>query len=151
MVQMVSDDMVHVCTHMQVLACTPRTGAVGATAAAPRAPRPTRLHSKKSLWLPSPLPPLIVPPSAELLSGAGDRADSPADQSQATTFAAASAPGRETADAQGERLLHIALPWVFGQRVLAMMAREDARSVDSDGSEPLPAYEPREQGQGDRL
>ncbi|KAL1940454.1 hypothetical protein VTO73DRAFT_9026 [Trametes versicolor] len=47
-------------------------------------------------------------------------------------------------DAQGERLLHLALPWVLGQRVLAFIAREDARSVESGGSEPLPAYEPRE-------
>ncbi|KAL1940460.1 hypothetical protein VTO73DRAFT_9032 [Trametes versicolor] len=50
----------------------------------------------------------------------------------------------ERAEAPGERLLHLALPWVLGQRVLAFIAREDARSVDSGGSEPLPAYEPRE-------
>lgn len=50
----------------------------------------------------------------------------------------------ERAEAPGERLLHLALPWVLGQRVLAFIAREDARSVDSGGSELLPAYVPRE-------
>ncbi|OJT10241.1 hypothetical protein TRAPUB_13234 [Trametes pubescens] len=93
--------------------------------------------------VPTTPPPILVPPSAEPLP---QRSDSPARQytrqSQATT---ASAPGLETADgAHGEGLLHLTLPWVYGQRVLAIMAREDARSVDSGGSEPLPAYEPRE-------
>ncbi|OJT10240.1 hypothetical protein TRAPUB_13233 [Trametes pubescens] len=53
-------------------------------------------------------------------------------------------PAPEMEDVQGERLLHLALSWVLGQRVLAFIAREDTRSVESGGSEPLPAYEPRE-------
>ncbi|OJT11257.1 hypothetical protein TRAPUB_12210 [Trametes pubescens] len=56
------------------------------------------------------------------------------------------APEVVTAGAHGERLLHLALPWVFGQRVLAMMVAgeaADAHDVDSNGSEPLPAYVPR--------
>ncbi|KAL1940473.1 hypothetical protein VTO73DRAFT_9045 [Trametes versicolor] len=47
------------------------------------------------------------------------------------------------AGAHGERLLHLALPWAFGQRVLAIMMAgdsDDARSVESGASEPLPAY-----------
>lgn len=52
-------------------------------------------------------------------------------------------PESVTVGAYGERLLHFALPWVFGQRMLAILAREDTRSVDSRNSEPLPAYEPR--------
>lgn len=55
-----------------------------------------------------------------------------------------STAGPKMADVQGERLLHLALPWVLGQRVLAFIAREDARSLDSSGSELLPAYAPRE-------
>lgn len=108
--------------------------------------------------LPSPGPPTLVPPSAEHLPP--DSADSgPAGQwqSQAVAFAATEPHAAEslgTAGAwQGERLLHLALPWVFGQRVLAMMAGEagDARSVESGGSEPLPAYEPRGEREGDFL
>ncbi|OJT10239.1 hypothetical protein TRAPUB_13232 [Trametes pubescens] len=56
---------------------------------------------------------------------------------------AMAAPELETVEAPVERLLHLALPWAFGQRVLAMMAGEDTRSVNSNGSEPPPAYEPR--------
>lgn len=56
---------------------------------------------------------------------------------------ATAAPDPEIVEAPGERLLHFALPWAIGQRVLAFMAREDARSVDSNCSETLPAYDPR--------
>lgn len=82
---------------------------------------------------PSPSPAVLVPvpSSTEDISALARRA-----VSEAT-------PEVVTAGAQGERLLHLALPWVFGQRVLAIMAGEDAHSMDSDGSEPLPAYEPR--------
>ncbi|KAL1940457.1 hypothetical protein VTO73DRAFT_9029 [Trametes versicolor] len=82
---------------------------------------------------PHPSPPVSapVPSSTEEISTFARRAVSEA------------APEVVTGGAHGERLLHLALPWVFGQRVLAMMAGEDARSVDSDGSEPLPAYAPR--------
>lgn len=52
-------------------------------------------------------------------------------------------PEPETIGASGERVLHLALPWVFGQRVLAIIAREDAHHMDDDYSESLPAYEPR--------
>ncbi|OJT10248.1 hypothetical protein TRAPUB_13241 [Trametes pubescens] len=40
-----------------------------------------------------------------------------------------------------ERLLHFALPWALGQRMLAMMADEER--VGGEGEEALPAYEPR--------
>ncbi|OJT11255.1 hypothetical protein TRAPUB_12208 [Trametes pubescens] len=51
----------------------------------------------------------------------------------------------EAPPGMGERLLYFALPWAVGQRMLAMMHMEGqyARDVDSDGEEPLPAYEPR--------
>ncbi|KAL1940461.1 hypothetical protein VTO73DRAFT_9033 [Trametes versicolor] len=94
--------------------------------------------------LPSPPRPTLVPYSEEPLPR--HRADSPPDQYMIPE-AAALAPDLETAGAQGERLLHFALPWVLGQRVLAVMAREDARSLESGGSETLPAYAPREQEQ----
>ncbi|OJT10245.1 hypothetical protein TRAPUB_13238 [Trametes pubescens] len=90
--------------------------------------------------LPGPPPPLPVLPAAEYLP---DRSESLPAVSQDV---AATAPELVTAaGAHEERLLHLALPWAFGQRVLAMMAgySEDARSMDSSGSEPLPAYEPR--------
>ncbi|EIW53826.1 uncharacterized protein TRAVEDRAFT_74232 [Trametes versicolor FP-101664 SS1] len=97
--------------------------------------------------LPSPPSPTLEPLSGEPLPQ--HRAGIPADQYMIPQ-AAALAPDLETA-VQGERLLHLALPWVLGQRVLAVMAREDARSLESGGSESLPAYEPREQGQAGGL
>ncbi|KAL1940465.1 hypothetical protein VTO73DRAFT_9037 [Trametes versicolor] len=90
--------------------------------------------------LPECPPSFSAPPSTDHLS---DRADSPADWDAAPLYTPVP-PALETAGTQGDRNLHLALPWVFGQRVLAMMASEDARSVESGGSEPLPAYEPRE-------
>ncbi|EIW53828.1 uncharacterized protein TRAVEDRAFT_51568 [Trametes versicolor FP-101664 SS1] len=82
---------------------------------------------------PSPRVPVPVSPPMEDISALARRE---ASESEA-------APELVAAGAQGERLLHLALPWIFGQRVLAMMAGEDARSVDSDDSDPLPAYAPR--------
>lgn len=86
---------------------------------------------------PRPLPPVPVHPSTE----------HPPNRSEFAGAAAAFAmapPELVTENVHGERLLHLALPWRLGQRVLAMMAGEDVHSqVDSEGSEPLPAYEPR--------
>ncbi|KAL1940466.1 hypothetical protein VTO73DRAFT_9038 [Trametes versicolor] len=45
------------------------------------------------------------------------------------------------APSHSERILRFELPWVLGQRVLAVIAREDARG-ESGVEEPLPAYEP---------
>ncbi|OJT10242.1 hypothetical protein TRAPUB_13235 [Trametes pubescens] len=92
-------------------------------------------------------PPIPTPPSMEHLpDGTGSSSDvrSPSDIHVAPQgIATTSSELEAAAEAPGERLLHLALPWVLGQRVLAMIGGEDAHSVGSDISEPLPAYEPR--------
>ncbi len=87
--------------------------------------------------LPGFLPSFSVPPSTEHVP---DRSENFAGQYAVPLTAVAS--DLEMADAQDERPLPLALSWVYEQRVLAMIAGEDAPSVDSCGSEPLPAYEP---------
>ncbi|KAL1940470.1 hypothetical protein VTO73DRAFT_9042 [Trametes versicolor] len=86
--------------------------------------------------------PMSVPPPAK------DRSSPtcPRDPVEMPQNVSESTPELDTAEPQGhagERLLHFALPWAVGQRMLAMMAGQDARSVHSGDSEPLPAYEPR--------
>ncbi|OJT10243.1 hypothetical protein TRAPUB_13236 [Trametes pubescens] len=82
----------------------------------------------------------ILPPMEDLpaLSRGPVRVDTSAPEPAPT-------PEWVTAGAHGlgERLLYVSLPWALGQRVLAIIAGEDARSVDSGNSEPPPAYEPR--------
>ncbi|KAL1940463.1 hypothetical protein VTO73DRAFT_9035 [Trametes versicolor] len=80
-------------------------------------------------------PPVVLPDAESLLAITRSPGRIP-DVSEAV-------PESVTVGAYGERLLHFALPWVFGQRMLAILAREDTHSVDSRNSEPLPAYEPR--------
>ncbi|EIW53819.1 uncharacterized protein TRAVEDRAFT_51562 [Trametes versicolor FP-101664 SS1] len=97
-------------------------------------PKDCEHHGQELPTLPPPIP---VPSSTEQIPDTSDIHAVPQGASTA-------APGQETAtDAHiTERFLNLTLPWVFGQRVLAMMADGDSHSVDSDGSEPLPAYEP---------
>ncbi|KAL1940488.1 hypothetical protein VTO73DRAFT_9060 [Trametes versicolor] len=94
--------------------------------------------------LPRPSSSFPVPPSLEHQP---ERPGEPSDIHAACEGAPAVAHEPGTADGHTpERFLQLTLPWAFGQRVLAMMACEDANSVGSDGSESLPAYEPRRSG-----
>ncbi|OJT10247.1 hypothetical protein TRAPUB_13240 [Trametes pubescens] len=79
--------------------------------------------------LPRPPSPVPAPPSMERLpEPRGNSSDGES----------------ETGEAHGgERLLHLALPWALGQRMLAMMAGEDPGRVEGEGEETLPANEPR--------
>lgn len=83
----------------------------------------------------SPSPPAVVSAAESLLTRTRNPGCTPA--------VSEAVPESVTVGAYGERLLHFALPWVVGQRMLDILAREDTRSVDSSNSEPLPAYEPR--------
>lgn len=98
-------------------------------------------HQDGEQELPSPRLQNLVPPPPEASSR--DRQGSPSGE-YTVAIAAAEPLELGTADVQDERLLHFTLPWVFVQRVLAMMAHEEARSVGSGELEPLPAYEARE-------
>ncbi|OJT10249.1 hypothetical protein TRAPUB_13242 [Trametes pubescens] len=93
--------------------------------------------------LQNPLPSIPVPPSMPV-EQVPDTTWSVSDIHATLQGVTTAAPEQETAEVHtSERFLHLTLPWVFGQRVLAMMAGEDVHSVGSNGSEPLPAYEPR--------
>ncbi|EIW53814.1 uncharacterized protein TRAVEDRAFT_23109 [Trametes versicolor FP-101664 SS1] len=81
-----------------------------------------------------PIPPLPAPapPSTESL---------PEPQGNTSDVERETVEVHSEAHHAGERLLHLALPWALGQRMLAMMAGEDR--VGGEGEETLPAYEPR--------